>query len=135
MPFVHERRIRFQDADPAGIAFFAHVLTFCHEAYEELLRVEGLPLEQFVASGAGLPLRHAEVDFLAPLRVGMLIRISVAVSKLSERSYRMEFVLRDEQGKELAKASTAHVAVDRAAMRAIAIPADLRALLQRHVTG
>lgn len=134
MPFTYDRRIRFQDADPAGIVFFGHVLGFCHEAYEELTRSEGLPIERLLAGGLGYPLRHAEVDFLAPMRIGMLVRIHVVVGKLSERSFRIEYVVKEEAGLELAKASTAHVAVDRAQMRPVALPADLRAALQRHLS-
>src|SRR5438270_8216352 len=136
MSFEHQRRVRFQDVDAAGIVFFAHVLTFCHEAYEELLRTEGLPIEGLVkAGGIGYPLRHAEVDFLAPLRIGMLVRVRVSVGKLSERSYRLDFALVDEAGTQLATAFTAHVAVDLAAMRPVAIFERLRAALQRHLSG
>jgi YbgC/YbaW family acyl-CoA thioester hydrolase len=135
MPFEHQRRIRFQDADPAGIVFFGHVLTFCHEAYEELLRAEGLPLESLLASGAGYPLRHAEVDFTAPMRVGMLVRVAVAVSKLGERSFHLAFTLRDEAGVALATAATVHICVERAAMRAVPLPDAVRAALARHVSG
>jgi 1,4-dihydroxy-2-naphthoyl-CoA hydrolase len=135
MAFVHQRRVRFQDADPAGIVFFAHVLTFCHEAYEELLRAEGLPLERLLVQPPGYPLRHATVDFLGPLRIGMLVGIEVSVGKLSERSYRLDYTLQDEGGAPLAKASTVHVAVDRATMRPTALPEDLRAALARHLSA
>ncbi len=135
MAFEHQRRIRFQDADPAGIVFFGHVLGFCHEAYEDLLRSEGVPIEKLLETGAGYPLRHAEVDFTAPMRVGMLVRISVHVSKLSERSFHLGFALRDEAGLALAQASTVHICVDRAAMRAMALPAGLRAALAKYVSA
>jgi len=36
-------------------------------------------LHLLLSGDAGYPLRRAEVDFLAPLRVGMLVRIAVAV--------------------------------------------------------
>ena len=134
MAFEHQRRIRFQDADPAGIVFFAHVLSFCHEAYEELLRSEGFPIESLVTGGApGLPLRHAEVDFTGPMRIGMLVRIAVSLGKLSDRSFRVDYEVKDEEGAPLARASTVHVAVDRAAMKATALPEPLRAALARHL--
>lgn len=134
MPFLYERRIRFQDTDPAGIVFFGHVLGFCHEAYEELLRAEGLPLERLLADGKiGYPLRHAEVDFLSPMRIGMMVKFEVAVGKIGGSSFRVEFKLRDQAGLELANAATVHVTVDRAAMKSAPLPADLRALLQRHL--
>ena len=136
MPFLHERRIRFQDADPAGIVFFGHVLGFCHEAYEELLRAEGLPLEHLLADGkAGYPLRHAEVDFLSPMRIGMLVKFEVVVARVGTSSFRVEFTLRDQAGVELARAATVHVTVDRVAMKPVPIPDNLRAALERHLRG
>jgi 1,4-dihydroxy-2-naphthoyl-CoA hydrolase len=136
MAFEHQRRIRFQDADPAGIVFFAHVLTFCHEAYEELLRAGGLPIERLIAAGRVVyPLRHAEVDFTAPMRIGMLVRIRLTLGKISERSFRVDYALHDEAGEPLATASTVHVAVERAAMRPTAIEPELRALLEPHLSA
>lgn len=133
MAFEHLRRVRFQDCDPAGIVFFGHVFAICHEAYEELLRAGGLPLEQTLPGPVIYPLGHAEADYKAPLRHGMLVRVRVAVGKLSERSFRLEYTLSDEQGAPLATVATVHIAVDRATGRSVAVPVDLRALLARGV--
>ena len=46
--FEHRLRVRFQHTDPAGIVFFANILVYCHEAYEEFLRASGMPLEEFI---------------------------------------------------------------------------------------
>src|SRR2546421_437025 len=41
--FEHKLRVRFQHTDPAGIVFFANILVYRHEAYEEFLRHGGGP--------------------------------------------------------------------------------------------
>jgi 1,4-dihydroxy-2-naphthoyl-CoA hydrolase len=135
MAFEHNLRVRFQHTDPAGIVFFANVLVYCHEAYEELLRAGGMPLEEFLGKREQiLPLGHAEVTFKRPMRVGQLVRIRVSVGRLGERSFRLEYDLCDEAGQHLATAATVHVSVDPSTHQSTAIPPTLRTLLQQHTT-
>ncbi|HEY2028423.1 MAG TPA: thioesterase family protein [Myxococcales bacterium] len=134
MAFEHSLRVRFQHTDPAGIVFFGNVLVFCHEAYEELLRAGGLPLDRIVAEGKQvLPLGHAEVTFKRPIQFGQLVRIRVAVGRVGERSFRLEYDLYGEDGAHLATAATVHVAVDPATRESVAISPVLRELLSQHV--
>jgi YbgC/YbaW family acyl-CoA thioester hydrolase len=133
MPFEHRRRVRFQDTDPAGIVFFANIFVYCHEAFEELLRDVGMPLETIVASREQvLPLAHAEADFKSPFRFGVLVTTRVAVAEIGERSFRLEYEMADEKGQKLARAATVHVAVDPASGRSTALSPRLRAALSRH---
>jgi YbgC/YbaW family acyl-CoA thioester hydrolase len=132
MAYEHRRRIHFHECDPAGIVYFGHVFTFCHEAYEELLRSGGQPVEGLLRTDCVYPLRHVEADYSAPMRMGDLVTIRITLGKVSERSFRVEFALTSEAGALLAKAAHVHVAVDKATMRAVAIPEALRALLERH---
>jgi 1,4-dihydroxy-2-naphthoyl-CoA hydrolase len=136
MAYEHFLRVRFQHTDPAGIVFFANILVYCHEAYEELLREGGMPLEDFLGKHAEvLPLGHAEATFKRPFRVGQLIRIRVSVGRLGERSFRLEYDLFDESGEHLATAATVHVSVDPATGRSTAISSRLRELLAKHLAA
>ena len=133
MAFEHRRRIHFHECDPAGIVYFGHVFTFCHEAYEELVRAGGQPIETLLTSPCVYPLRHVEADYTSPMKMGDLVTIQVTLGKVSERSFRVEFTLRSEQGAPLAKASHVHVCVDRKTMRPVALPEEVRALLLPHL--
>jgi 1,4-dihydroxy-2-naphthoyl-CoA hydrolase len=133
MAFEHSLRVRFQHCDPAGIVFFANILVFCHEAYEELLRAGGAPLDELIAKKDQiLPLGQAEVSFKRPIKFGQLIRIRVTVGKLSERSFQLDYELLDEASLLLASASTVHIAVDPANGKAVGLAVPLRDLLQKH---
>jgi 1,4-dihydroxy-2-naphthoyl-CoA hydrolase len=133
MAFEHSLRVRFQHTDPAGIVFFTNILVYCHEAYEELLRDGGMPLEDFLGKREQvLPLGHAEATFKRPFRVGQLVRNRVTVGRLGERSFRLEYDLFAEGGEHLATAATVHVSVDPASGRSTAISKELRDLLARH---
>ena len=132
-PFLHQRRVHFHECDPAGIVYFAHIFTFCHEAYEELVRAGGQPIETLIGSAVVYPLRHVEADYRAPLRLGDLITIRVSLAKLSERSFQVVYAIADQAGGLLATSASVHVAVERATMRPTAIPPEVRAVLAPHL--
>jgi YbgC/YbaW family acyl-CoA thioester hydrolase len=133
MAFEHKRRVRFQDTDPAGIVFFANIFVYCHEAFEELLRDVGLPLEAIIASREQvLPLARAEADFKRPFRAGVLVTVRARVASIGERSFRMEYEMVDESGAHLATAATVHVAVDPATGRSAGLSQRVRAALGKH---
>lgn len=64
-------QVRFQDVDAAGVVFFARYFDLVHDAYAAFLESRGHPLASMFATPAWiLPLRHAEADYLRPLRLG-----------------------------------------------------------------
>ena len=131
--FEHRMRVRFQHTDPAGIVFFANILVYCHEAYEEFLRKGGIPLEEFLGKRKQtLPLGHAEATFKRPFRAGQLVTVKVSVGRIGDRSFRLEYDLYGEAGEHLATAATVHVAVDPATGRSTAILPELRDILERY---
>lgn len=131
--FEHRFRVRFQHTDPAGIVFFANILVYCHEAYEEFLRAGGMPLEEFIGKREQtLPLGHAEATFKRPFRAGQLVTVRLTVGRLGDRSFRLEYDLYGEGGEHLATAATVHVSVDPATGRSTAIAPQLRELLEKY---
>ncbi|MFL5246800.1 MAG: acyl-CoA thioesterase [Myxococcales bacterium] len=133
MAFEHRLRVRFHDTDPAGIVFFANIFVYCHDAFEEMLRAVGLPLDELIRSREQiLPLGHAEADFKKPFRHGKLVDVRIVVGKLSDRSMRLDYELRDDAGDLLATCSTVHVAVDPATGRSTALSPRLREALEPH---
>ena len=132
-PFEHQLRVRFQHTDPAGIVFFANIFVYCHEAYEELLRAGGMPLHEFLGTRQeSLPLGHAEATFKRPFRFGQLVKVRVSIGRIGERSFRVEYDLYDEGSEHLATAATVHICIERASGKSIALPPQLRSLLEKH---
>src|SRR5881394_2027314 len=131
--FEHKLRVRFQHTDPAGIVFFANILVYCHEAFEEFMRAGGVPLEEFIFKREqSLPLGHAEATFKRPFRAGQLVTIKLSVGRIGERSFRLEYDLFGEEGEHLATAATVHVSVDRATGRSIGLAPAVRAILEKY---
>ena len=131
MAFRYSTRVRFHDADPAGIAFFARLFTWCHDAYEELMREGGVPLEQLVAGDVGLPLAHASADFVRPLPLGAALTVEIQLGELKEKGFTLAHRLLAADGQECARVKTVHVAFSRQAKRPVPLPERVVALLQR----
>lgn len=83
--FGCDREVAFQDVDAAGLVFFATAFVYMHEAYAAFMAHAGTPLPEVIASGKWLaPLRHAEADYLHPLRFGDQMRVSLVAAHLEE---------------------------------------------------
>ena len=130
MAFVHHRVVRFQDADPAGIVYFARVFEFAHQAFEDCLIAGGLPLAGVIADADwAMPLVHAEASYRRPMRHGDALVIEVEVAGRSERSVRLAFRVLDADGKLCAAVQHVHAAASRPAFAPCAVPAAFLAAL------
>ncbi len=80
--FARERAIRFQEVDAAGIIFYPRALELCHDLYVEFLADAGHPLHQALAGPWLAPVRHAEADYLKPLRFGDRVEVAIVAAHL-----------------------------------------------------
>jgi acyl-CoA thioesterase FadM len=133
-PFVFERRIPWGDADPAGTLYLAHMSRYCLEAVEAwyvdrtTLDWQRLNAER----GMGAPCVRMELDFIAPALVGHIAKLQVSVESIGRSSVTFRVDSRDGQGgHELWKGVFKFVFVDAKAQRAVPVPEDIRAALQR----
>ncbi|MFM8887254.1 MAG: acyl-CoA thioesterase [Chthoniobacterales bacterium] len=126
--------IRFEDADPAGIVFYPRAIALAHGVVEDLIRQTDLGWHGwFENHGLAAPVRHAEADFLAPMRAGEALQARAWVEKLGETSgtFMVEFL-----GKECetrARIRTVHVLVDRNTKQPIALTPEVRRALEQFV--
>jgi len=83
--FARTRRVRFQDVDAAGVIFYAAVFEYCHDLYVEFLEAHGVSLVEVLKNRTwAAPIRHAEADYLRPLRFGDEVAVSLPVAHLAE---------------------------------------------------
>lgn len=129
---VLERKVRFQDVDPAGIVFFAHFATYAHEAMENFFdQIEGGYADLVMERRVGFPAVKVETQFFTPLRFGDVVRIETSVARLGTRSavFRYRFRRGDDTIAELLH-TVVITDLDRMASRDM--PADVRAALFAH---
>ena len=132
---VYERPVRFEEVDAAQIVFFPRFLSYCHEAMEALFDdVAGGYVGMVRDRRIGVPAVHVECDFKHPLRYGDVARIETVVEKMGRTSVSFRYAMsRASDG--IAVASVLHVCAvsDLVALKAIAIPEDIRTALEKHV--
>lgn len=134
--FRHQLVIPFQDADVAGMLFFAHLFRYAHEAYERFMFALGHPLAGIIGGGGCLlPLAHAEADYRRPMRLGEPIRIDLGVGHLGESSFRLHYLFLGGDGQLSATAETVHVTFGVVEKRPVAIPPGLRKALEPYLLG
>lgn len=72
------REVRFQDVDAAGVIFYPRLLEYFNDAYLAYLSSVGQPLHASLGRTPWIsPVRHAEADFLRPLRFGDAIEVAI----------------------------------------------------------
>jgi YbgC/YbaW family acyl-CoA thioester hydrolase len=126
--FAVRRAVRFQDVDAAGLVFHPRVLEYFHDAFVEFLAAHGQRLDEVLQQARwGAPLRHAEADYLAPLRFGDEIEVALVKARLEQSEVRLDFrVTRARDDEVAAVGHTVHVFVDARTFRRRPVPDELR---------
>jgi YbgC/YbaW family acyl-CoA thioester hydrolase len=96
MPFTYTRRVAFAETDMAGIVHFSNYNRYMEEAEHAFLKSVGVPMIGHDKDGWKLswPRVRAACSFVAPARYDEILEISVAVTRVGEKSLSFEFQLR-----------------------------------------
>ena len=132
---VHERAVRFEEVDAAGIVFFGRFMEYCHEAMERFF--DGVPggyVGLITKRRTGFPAVHVDAKWKAPLRYGDAMRIEVTVATVGKTSctFRYRFFRKADA---VEAAVVEHVTVCSAldTMQKMPLPPDCRTLLESHL--
>ncbi len=133
-PFVRERLIRFSDCDPAGIVFYPQYFVMLNGLIEDWVNEQlGLDYAALVVQRRiGLPTVRLEVDFKAVSRLGDRIRLVLGVQRLGGASLTLDLLCLGA-GNDDMRMQMRQVIVTTSldSHRAVPIPADLRAAIER----
>jgi len=129
--FSHPVQVLFQDVDAAGIAFYARITTWFHDAWFAFLMDGGLDLPADLRDGPTLaPMRHAETDYFSPVRFGDRLLAQVVEVHLDGSDLAVGFrLVRADTGASVATGQQNHVFVSRDAFQRVEAPANWRAAL------
>ena len=136
MPFIYERTVRFQDTDAAGVAYFANILSMCHEAYEASLADAGINLNRFFCyPKIAIPITHSSIDFTRPLFCGDRVRIYLTPRETKDTDFEVSYEacvvesvgdsMEQVQEAIAARALTRHTCIDSAARMRTFIPDEV----------
>lgn len=85
-------RVRWSEADPAGIVFYPRIFEWFDMASDELFRAVGLPWEELFPHEriVGLPILEAECRFRAPIRYGDQVTIVSTITEIKDTTFRVD---------------------------------------------
>ena len=110
MIYKHPLFIHFNDADPAGILFFANYFTKVHQAIEHFVQSLDISWSEWFANpDLGVPLRHVEAQYFEPLWAGQNYEIQISIEKLSSSSVTFQHRIFNTQQKLCTELKTVHV--------------------------
>ncbi|MBS0620415.1 MAG: acyl-CoA thioesterase [Verrucomicrobia bacterium] len=132
--FTYRTQVRLGDTDATGVLYFPMQFSLALEAYEQFLKERGFSWGQLLASPYLMPVRHAEADYLAPLRCGDRLEVTLHVERLGTSSITLNYLFTDpDRNLLVGKARVVHVVVDRETRLSVPIPPILRSLLEEAI--
>jgi 4-hydroxybenzoyl-CoA thioesterase len=138
MAFESRQLVRFADIDRAGIVYYPRFFDFWHRAFEDFFTDEvKVPYHVMIDERrVGFPIVKVESDFRIPLQHGDLITIRVTAARIGARSLAMRYrTYRPGVAEVAAEGLVTQACVDMDAFRAIPVPGEVRATLERHRDG
>lgn len=121
----HRLAVRLQDVDAAGVVFFARFFEYAHDAFMATLAAGGMDLPRVLREGSHLaPIRHAEADYLAPLRFGDPLVAGPVLARLAPTEAVVAHRIERAGGTAVALLQTVHVSVDGRSFERVPFPGD-----------
>jgi 4-hydroxybenzoyl-CoA thioesterase len=134
MPFSTRIKVRFGDADPAGLVYYPSLFHYYHIALEEFFAARcGITYAALMADERlGFPTVNVQAEFFAPLVYGDEVLLEVFVSKTGQSSAVFEYAARRASDNLLCARSTqVQVAMNLDQRRAVPIPDKYRQAFAR----
>jgi len=132
--FSRKHKIHFSECDPAGIVFFPQYFVLFNDLIEtwidELMPEEGYH-GLIGVRRLGLPTAHLEVDFKAVSKMGDDVYLALDVERIGNKSITLKWTCVGVDDVVRMSAQQTIVTTSLDTHRSIAIPDDLRAVIER----
>jgi len=126
----HSARVRFHQADPAGLLFFGRFFELVNDAYEDLIRAAGPAFDGLVGlKRYATPVVHAEADYYRPIRLGESVTVRLTIERIGRTSVTYDFEVVGPDGDRRAHGRVVHVLVDSATLTKLPIGEEMRQAL------
>ena len=136
MPVATEEkiRVRYGETDAMGHANYASYLQWFEQARGEWCRDRGFTYKQLEELGMMLPVVEIHVKYRAEVKYDELVTIRIIASEIKRASIRFDYELYREDGVKATEGHTWHVVMSSETRKAMTIPPDIRAMLERDPT-
>ena len=130
-PFTREIIVRFEHCDAAGIMFYPRFFALVNETVEDWFASLGFDFKTLhVDQRKGVPTVRIESEFVAPVRMGDVLKQSLGVEALGNASLELKH-LAVVGDRAVARFDQTLVFTDLTAMKAEPWPAYLRAAIAK----
>lgn len=131
--FAFDRKLRFADCDPSGIAYFPSYLNMLNGVVEDFWVDIGFPWPALIAARRiGTPTVHLACDFSRPSMFGDLLTFKLRIGKVGRASLHLAHVVSGADGMRW-RARQVLAATSLVDHHAIPWPDDVRAALVSHL--
>ena len=132
----HRVRVRYCEADMQGVAHHGAYIDWFEEARTEYMAGLGVPYGTIEAAGIGLPVRRADLRYLAPAFYEDVLLVHVWIERHRAASMTFGYAIeRENEGggsDTVARATIELACIDLASRRPQVFPDDLREFLVTH---
>ena len=90
-------RVYIEDTDAGGIVYYVNYLKFMERARTEFMRSIGFEQQLSSASQQQFVVHSAEMQFLKPARMDMLLEVNVRLIKLAKSYFVVEQEVKDKE--------------------------------------
>jgi acyl-CoA thioester hydrolase/1,4-dihydroxy-2-naphthoyl-CoA hydrolase len=112
LKFKTQIRIKFREADPAQIMYFANIFSLAHDTFEEFIVAAGYGYKEWFSKDLHMiPIRHVEADYKAPFIPGQEYDVTAQVANLGTTSFKMKYVF-EQKGRVHATVYMVHSVLD-----------------------
>ena len=131
-PVIYHRKVRYSDSDAQGIVFNANYLAYFDDAIADYFEAAGYPGHELHETGHEVLVAHAEVDFVAPARIGDKLAVGVRVNRIGTTSVRFALeVWNETSGAAVVRGHEIYVLVDAQTFEKKPVPAFFRDAIER----
>jgi len=130
-PFTREIIVRFEHCDAAGIMFYPRFFALVNESVEDWFATLGYSFKALhIDQRKAVPTVRFESEFVAPVRMGDVLKQSLGVEALGNASLELKH-LAVVGDRAVARFDQTLVFTDLTSMKAEPWPADLRAAIAK----
>lgn len=124
--------ITMTSVDAVGIVFFGAYWDWFESTFEGFVAAaSGISWQQMLASGLAMPVVHAEIDYMHPLRLSEQVTVEMRLTKVGSSSAHFQADFRNGGEDLVAQASTVNVVVRGEDVNEIEMPRWLIEAIER----
>jgi acyl-CoA thioester hydrolase len=128
---VSDIRVRYAETDQMGVVYHANYLVWCEIGRTDYIRSRGLSYADMERQGLLLAVTDVTMRLHASARYDDLVRVTTRLVTVRSRAVEFAYeIARSDTGAVIASVGTVLVSVSPEG-RPVALPADIRALLER----